>query len=54
MNTIQTTICASLLLATTVCGGALRAEEADRAFALGVNAANATLRGGDVDGALKQ
>ena len=54
MNTIQTTICASLVLAVTACGGTLRAEEADREFALGVNAANATLRGGDVDGALKQ
>jgi len=52
MNATQRTICAGLMLAVTACGVTLRAEELDREFALGVNAANATLRGGDVDGAL--
>jgi hypothetical protein len=54
MNATQRTICAGLMLAVTACGATLRAEEPNREFALGVNAANATLRGGDVDGALKQ
>lgn len=54
MNATQRTICAGLVLAASACGGTLRAEEPSREFALGVNAANATLRGGDVDGAIKQ
>lgn len=54
MNATQRTICAGLMLAATACGGTLRAEEPSRKFAMGVNAANATLRGGDVDGAIKQ
>jgi Ca-activated chloride channel family protein len=54
MNATQRTICAGLVLAATACGHAIRADEPSRDFALGVNAANAALRGGDVDGAIKQ
>ncbi len=54
MNAIQRTICTGLVLAATACGVSVRGEEPNRAYALGLNAANATLRGGDIDGALKQ
>lgn len=54
MNAIQKTICASLVLAGVASGGASRAADVTREFAVGINEANAKVQAGDVEGALKQ
>ena len=52
MNTLQKTICASLVLASAACGVPLWASDGEREVALEINRANGLLRGGDVDAAI--